>query len=56
MLMKIHAYIRSNVPTITSHKIKNEEINAQNLEYPNFSQMLYFMFAPTLVFKKEYPR
>lgn len=50
-LMKIHAYIRSNVPIIINFKPKTEDFT-----FPNFNNYFYFLFAPTLVYRDEYPR
>lgn len=45
LLMKTHAFVRSNAPrALTDGSV------------PGFSQFLYFMFAPTLVYCDNYPR
>ncbi|GJQ87547.1 hypothetical protein Trydic_g4818 [Trypoxylus dichotomus] len=51
-LMKSHAFIRSNAPDVNKHKPHSDEI----LDLPTLKNYLYFLFAPTLVYRKEYPR
>ncbi|KAG5325705.1 SOAT1 acyltransferase, partial [Acromyrmex heyeri] len=53
MMMKTHAFIRSTAPRFLSYKPHSK------IARPNgstFSQYLYFLFAPTLVYRDEYPR
>ncbi|XP_063913717.1 sterol O-acyltransferase 1-like [Zophobas morio] len=52
LLMKQHAFIRTNVPQVLRTKMHTET----NLELPNFGQFFYFLFAPTIIYKDEYPR
>jgi sterol O-acyltransferase len=54
MLMKTHAFVRSTAPRILTQKLKDE--NKRQANCPGFSKFLYFMFAPTLVYRDEYPR
>ncbi|XP_011500248.1 PREDICTED: sterol O-acyltransferase 1 [Ceratosolen solmsi marchali] len=54
MLMKTHAFVRSTAPRILAQKLKNDDKTESNC--PGFSKFLYFMFAPTLVYRDEYPR
>lgn len=51
-LMKAYAFIRSNVPRVLRYKLHTEN---QTL-CPEFTKFLYFLFAPTLVYKDNYPR
>ncbi|XP_063975251.1 sterol O-acyltransferase 1 isoform X2 [Diachasmimorpha longicaudata] len=53
MVMKIHAFVRSTSPRVTSYKAHTE---GRELNYPGFSKFLYFMFAPTLIYRDSYPR
>ncbi|KAK4016668.1 hypothetical protein OUZ56_031631 [Daphnia magna] len=65
LLMKTHAFVRSNVATALSYDnqqyskppgtvdIKEDSDQAP---CPDFSKYLYFMFAPTLVYRNRYPR
>ncbi|CAH0554712.1 unnamed protein product [Brassicogethes aeneus] len=52
MLMKFHSFIRENIPKVLNHKPKSEE----KLILSKFSKLLYFLFAPTLLYRDEYPR
>ena len=49
MLMKAHSFVRENVPRVTTGK-------AENWSGLNFSRYIYFLFAPTLIYRDEYPR
>lgn len=54
MLMKSHAFVRSNAPRVLSFKSHTEK--EEGILCPGFSKFLYFMFAPTLVYRDNYPR
>ncbi|RNA41655.1 sterol O-acyltransferase 1-like isoform X2 [Brachionus plicatilis] len=59
ILMKSYAFVRSNVTSILNHAIynnKNDSDKPKRTGCPEFSKYLYFMFAPTLVYRNEYPR
>ena len=64
ILMKTHAFVRSNVPVSIafSNERKEDESRAiripeeQEGVCPDFSKYLYFIFAPTLVYRNNYPR
>ncbi|XP_036806758.1 sterol O-acyltransferase 2 [Oncorhynchus mykiss] len=51
-LMKSYSFIRENVPVILKHKTKEGE----GPRFPTFSSYLYFLFAPTLIYRESYPR
>ncbi|XP_049856252.1 sterol O-acyltransferase 1-like isoform X2 [Schistocerca gregaria] len=53
MLMKTHAFIRSNVPHVLAYKPHTERSSRL---VPEFSKFLYFMFVPTLLYRDSYPR
>ncbi|XP_025271408.1 sterol O-acyltransferase 1 isoform X1 [Camponotus floridanus] len=53
MMMKSHAFVRSVAPRFISYK-PHSDVSKPN--GPGFSQYLYFLFAPTLVYRDEYPR
>jgi sterol O-acyltransferase len=73
MLMKSYAFVRSNVSRALKY-VPNEHLKSDhymqsdldddesntlhNLPCPNFSNYLYFLFAPTLIYRDthEYPR
>ncbi|KAG5895955.1 hypothetical protein JTB14_027956 [Gonioctena quinquepunctata] len=50
--MKVHAFIRTSAEGVLKYKSHSDE----ELAIPKFSQYFYFLFAPTLVFRTEYPR
>ncbi|KAG5895950.1 hypothetical protein JTB14_027951 [Gonioctena quinquepunctata] len=51
MAMKIYAFVRSNVP-----KVLRGKCNGKIIEIPHFSKFLYFIHAPTLVYRDGFPR
>ncbi|KYN19382.1 PREDICTED: sterol O-acyltransferase 1-like isoform X1 [Trachymyrmex cornetzi] len=53
MMMKTYAFVRSAAPRFLSYKPHSEISRPSG---PTFSQYLYFLFAPTLVYRDEYPR
>ncbi|XP_012536267.1 sterol O-acyltransferase 1 [Monomorium pharaonis] len=53
MMMKTHAFVRTVAPRFLSYKPHSETPPAI---VPKFSQYLYFLFVPTLVYRDEYPR
>ncbi|KAL6266953.1 hypothetical protein P5V15_000038 [Pogonomyrmex californicus] len=53
MMMKTHAFVRSTASRFLSYKPHNETPRPNG---PKFSHYLYFLFAPTLVYRDEYPR
>lgn len=72
LLMKTYAFVRSNIPRAlengekqinndlnVSRKSNDESIDETDDEKvlcPDFSKYLYFLFAPTLVYRDNYPR
>lgn len=54
MLMKTYAFVRSTTPRILVQKSKDED--NKGVDCPGFSKFLYFLFAPTLIYRDEYPR
>ncbi|GFG29593.1 hypothetical protein Cfor_01050 [Coptotermes formosanus] len=55
-MMKSHAFVRSNVPRALAYKPHQSGDSQELALCPGFSKFLYFLFAPTLVYKDEYPR
>ncbi|KAF7400986.1 hypothetical protein HZH66_006170 [Vespula vulgaris] len=53
MLMKSYAFIRSTAPKFLKYKIHAE---MEKPVMPDFSKYLYFFFAPTLIYRDNYPR
>ncbi|XP_035688379.1 sterol O-acyltransferase 1-like isoform X2 [Branchiostoma floridae] len=54
MVMKVHSFVRENAPKVL--KTKGVDGPKQYVMCPDFSKYLYFLFAPTLVYRDEYPR
>lgn len=54
MFMKTWAFVRSNLTHARSYK-KNDDAQTKSL-CPDFSHYLFFLFAPTLVYRDQYPR
>ncbi|XP_043501150.1 sterol O-acyltransferase 1 [Polistes fuscatus] len=53
MLMKSYAFIRSTAPQFLKYKV-HADVTKPKL--PDFSKYLYFLFAPTLIYRDHYPR
>ncbi|XP_074026297.1 isoaspartyl peptidase/L-asparaginase isoform X1 [Leptinotarsa decemlineata] len=49
--MKLHSFIRTTAVTVYNYKSYTEK----NLLLPTFTQYLYFLFAPTCIFRTDYP-
>ncbi len=67
MLMKSYAFVRTNIPRalacnfnfVKDNQSDNEEITNDSPfvpPCPDFSNYLFFLFAPTLVYRDNYPR
>ena len=66
--MKSYAFVRTNIPRALAcnfnfekenNQSDNEEITSDSPfvpPCPDFSNYLFFLFAPTLVYKDNYPR
>ncbi|CAH2311422.1 sterol O-acyltransferase 1 [Pelobates cultripes] len=52
LIMKAHSFVRENVPRIFS--FTKEKTAA--VPVPQLTQYLYFLFAPTLIYRDHYPR
>ncbi|XP_054835755.1 sterol O-acyltransferase 1 [Eublepharis macularius] len=52
LIMKAHSFIRENIPRVRSSRPQK----TNSVQIPRFSQYLYFLFAPTLIYRDEYPR
>ncbi|CAF3330719.1 unnamed protein product [Rotaria socialis] len=53
-IMKVHAFVRENVPKVLS--VVERKAADKKFVCPDFSQYLYFLFAPTLIYRDQYPR
>ncbi|KAM9408179.1 sterol O-acyltransferase 2 [Pholidichthys leucotaenia] len=51
-LMKTYSFIREMAPV----KMKNAPKKGESPRLPTFSSYLYFLFAPTLIYRESYPR
>lgn len=57
MAMKIYAFVRQNIPNAIFFKPHQDGDKLEAKEpCPEFQKLLYFLFAPTLVYRDEYPR
>uniref|UniRef100_A0A336LXT3 O-acyltransferase n=1 Tax=Culicoides sonorensis TaxID=179676 RepID=A0A336LXT3_CULSO len=56
LLMKTHAFVRSNVPRALYPKLKAHTEDKPEFYIPEFGKFLYFLFIPTLVYRDSYPR
>ncbi|XP_066952687.1 sterol O-acyltransferase 1 isoform X1 [Macrobrachium rosenbergii] len=54
MFMKTWAFVRSNISRAIRYKKDDDE--PTKILCPDFSHYLYFLFAPTLIYRDEYPR
>ncbi|KAF5892310.1 sterol O-acyltransferase 1 [Clarias magur] len=52
LMMKVHSFIRENVPRLWS---SDKDISAL-AAVPHMHSYLYFLFAPTLIYRDRYPR
>ncbi|XP_052797316.1 sterol O-acyltransferase 1-like isoform X2 [Mya arenaria] len=55
-LMKSHAFVRENFPKVLLFRKEDSKDHEQSDMCPGFSKYLYFLFAPTLVYRDNYPR
>ncbi|PNF16494.1 Sterol O-acyltransferase 1 [Cryptotermes secundus] len=56
LMMKTYAFVRSNVPRALAYKPHQSGDSQEVTPCPGFSKFLYFLFAPTLIYKDNYPR
>ncbi|KAJ8672566.1 hypothetical protein QAD02_003825 [Eretmocerus hayati] len=54
IMMKTHAFVRSTAARMLTNDTGDEK--GGKVYYPKFAKFAYFMFAPVLVYKDEYPR
>uniref|UniRef100_A0A3Q3EGA9 O-acyltransferase n=1 Tax=Labrus bergylta TaxID=56723 RepID=A0A3Q3EGA9_9LABR len=53
LMMKTHSFVRENVPRVQSWA---KDKTSPSPVVPQLSQYLYFLFAPTLIYRDQYPR
>ncbi|KAF6075976.1 sterol O-acyltransferase 1 [Phyllostomus discolor] len=51
-IMKAHSFFRENVPRVLS----SAKEKSSTVPVPTVNQYLYFLFAPTLIYRDSYPR
>ncbi|PSN34160.1 Sterol O-acyltransferase 1 [Blattella germanica] len=56
LMMKTYAFVRSNIPRALAYKPHQSGDEKESTPCPDFSKFLYFSFAPTLIYKDNYPR
>ncbi|KAM4721802.1 sterol O-acyltransferase 1 isoform 2-T2 [Rhinophrynus dorsalis] len=52
LIMKAHSFVRENVPRVFSFTKEKSSV----VPVPQVTQYLYFLFAPTLIYRDSYPR
>ncbi|CAM5134401.1 unnamed protein product [Eretmochelys imbricata] len=52
LIMKAYSFIRENVPRVLS----SAKEKSSTIPVPQVTQYLYFLFAPTLIYRDNYPR
>ncbi|XP_060561180.1 sterol O-acyltransferase 1-like [Ruditapes philippinarum] len=55
-MMKSHAFVRENFPKVLEYNSKDSKDHDRADLCPDFSKYLYFLFAPTLIYRDNYPR
>ncbi|XP_035033302.1 sterol O-acyltransferase 1 [Hippoglossus stenolepis] len=53
LMMKVHSFIRENVPRVLAWK---KDKTTPSPVGPQVFQYIYFLFAPTLIYRDKYPR
>lgn len=58
LLMKMHSFVRSIAARVSKGKLKSSDNNGKSLQinFPAFNKYLYYLFAPTLLYRDNYPR
>lgn len=52
LIMKAHSFVRENVPRV----LNAAKEKSSTVPIPTVNQYLYFLFAPTLIYRDSYPR
>ncbi|XP_057293028.1 sterol O-acyltransferase 1-like [Hydractinia symbiolongicarpus] len=56
LMMKVHAFVRVNTTKVLKFaEIEKDDDDISELKLPGFSQYLYFLFIPTLIYRDNYP-
>ncbi|XP_055840241.1 sterol O-acyltransferase 1-like isoform X2 [Episyrphus balteatus] len=57
LMMKVHGFVRTNAGKILDAEYKTEgKKNSKAVQTPPFTCYLYYLFAPTLIYRDSYPR
>lgn len=56
LMMKAHSYIRENVPKVLALAKDKSSSSPVSPLIPQLSHYIYFLFAPTLIYRDKYPR
>ncbi|XP_035638213.1 sterol O-acyltransferase 1 isoform X2 [Oncorhynchus keta] len=56
LMMKAHSYIRENVPKVLALEKDKSSSSLVSPRIPQLSHYIYFLFAPTLIYRDKYPR
>ncbi|CAD5211217.1 unnamed protein product [Bursaphelenchus xylophilus] len=68
LCMKVHSFVRENLDRVIKHKVDQARkgftvqkfadciAHRENLVFPSIGQYVYFTFAPTFIYRDEYPR
>ncbi|KAG9483111.1 hypothetical protein GDO78_009189, partial [Eleutherodactylus coqui] len=51
-IMKVHSFVRENIPRVLASAKEKSTV----APVPQVTQYLYFLFAPTLIYRDNYPR
>ncbi|XP_059225510.1 sterol O-acyltransferase 1 [Stomoxys calcitrans] len=56
MLMKMHGFVRTVSGRVVQGKVKTDSDTRSEAAVPPFQKYLYYLFAPTLLYRDNYPR
>ncbi|EEC09383.1 sterol O-acyltransferase, putative [Ixodes scapularis] len=57
LIMKVYGYVREMIGRVLTYaQLKGNPENGQELVLPGIPSVLYFLFAPTLIYRDSYPR
>lgn len=57
LMMKLHGFVRTNAGKILNGKLKTDgEKTGNSVQTPPFACYLFYLFAPTLIYRDSYPR
>ncbi|GIY64224.1 sterol O-acyltransferase 1 [Caerostris darwini] len=56
LIMKVHAFVRENINRALRYKPHQDGDQEESQPCPEVEKLIYFLFAPTLVYRDNYPR